>query len=144
MTLLSKHRTFKKEKMLTWYSETAELGTQCVAWAKQYSQVVLGQTLKGFSWSAIQGWNTWSPFAGLPFQKIINSATFVPKVGDIMFWQIGQYGHVCIADEFCTARVAFVLEQNGGNWDGVGKDDRWNVNAYDYITPKFLWVARLS
>jgi hypothetical protein len=61
-----------------------------------------------------------------------------------MFFQIGQYGHTCIADEFCTARVAFVMEQNGGNGDGVGKDDRWNINTYDYITPKFLWVARLS
>jgi hypothetical protein len=36
------------------------------------------------------------------------------------------------------------MEQNWGNGDGVGKDDRWNINTYDYITPKFLWVARLS
>ena len=139
---IAKHRAWKKANILTGYSETVELWTQCVAWVKKYSQDVLGVALGSFSGSAINGWNTWNPFAWRPFSRIENSPTFIPKAWDIVFFQIGTYWHVAIVDELSTSRIMFVIEQNGGNGDGKWKDDYYQVKAYDYITPKVLWVYR--
>ena len=139
---IAKHRLWKKANMLTGYAETAELWTQCVAGVKKYSSDVLGVDLGSFWWSAINWWNTGSPFAWKPFSRIENNPTFVPRVWDICFFQIGTYWHVAIIDEMSTTRVAFVIEQNWWNGDGKGKDDYYQVKAYDYITPKILWVYR--
>lgn len=139
---IAQHRLWKKANILTGYSETAELWTQCVWGVKKYSQDVLGVALWSFGGSAINGWNSGSPFAWRPFSRIENSATFVPKVWDICFFQIGTYWHIAIIDEHSTTRIAFVIEQNWGNGDWKWKDDFYQVKAYDYITPKFLWVYR--
>ena len=143
MLTLANHRLWKKNKVLTRIVETEQLWSQCVAQTKDYSATVLGIELWSFGWSAINGWNTWSPFQWKPFSRILNTPTFVPKYWDIAFFQIGKLGHVCTVDEFNTTRIMFVIEQNGGNWDWQGKDDYIQVKAYDYLSPKFLGVARV-
>ena len=39
------------------YAESKELGNQCVAWAKKYSEES-GHPITGFSGSALTGWNS--------------------------------------------------------------------------------------
>lgn len=142
MLTLAKHRIWKKNNILTRYVETEELGSQCVAGVKKYSSDVLGIDLGSFSWSAINGWNTWSPFKGKPFNKIENTPSFVPRYWDIAFFQIWEFGHTCVVDEFNTSRIMFVIEENWGNGNWQWKDDFYQVKAYDYLSPKFLGVAR--
>lgn len=139
MTPIATHRKWKQAHILTKIQETPELGTQCVALAKKYYNDVYGIATGSFNWSAINWWNYLQSHPKL--KRIENSPTFKPKLWDMCFFQ-WKLWHVAIVDEFSTIDKLFVIENNWGNWDGSGKDDYAQVKAYDYITPKFLWVYR--
>lgn len=142
MTQIAIHRKWKQDNILTIIQETAELWTQCVALAKRYYKDVYWIDTWSFNGSAINGWDYLQSNPKL--KRILNTPDFKPRFGDMCFFQIWQYGHVAIVDEFSTTSRLFVLENNGGNGDGKGRDDLAQVKAYDYITPKFLWVYRPS
>ncbi len=142
MTPIAKHRKWKQENILTVIQETSQLWTQCVALAKKYYKDVYWVDTGSFNGSAINGWEYLKNNPKL--KRIANSATFKPRYGDMWFFQIGTYWHVFIVDEFSTITRLFVIENNWGNWDGKGRDDLAQVRAYDYITPKFLWVYRVA
>jgi surface antigen len=87
---------------------------QCVDLAKHYMSLVHWYTSKSFSWTAIKGFETWSPFDAtrtkVPFWKN------TPKQGDVIFWKASKAnqncGHVAIVDSVVTDWVR-VIEQNG-------------------------------
>lgn len=138
--MIATHRKWKKENILTKIQETEQLWTQCVASVKKYYKDVYWIDTGSFNGSAINGWEYLKNNARL--KRVTNTPTFVPRPWDMCFFDIGIYGHVAVADEFSTPRVLFVLENNGGNGDGKWKDDYCQIKAYDYVTPKFLWVYR--
>lgn len=140
--MIAKHRKWKQENILTVIQETSQLGTQCVALAKKYYKDVYGIDTGSFNGSAINGWDYLKNNKLL--KRIDNTPSFKPRVWDMCFFQIGAYWHVAIGDEFSTTNRLFVIENNWGNGDGKWKDDLAQVKAYDYITPKFLWVYRPS
>lgn len=140
MTPIVLHRKWKQANILTKIQETAALGTQCVALAKKYYKDVYGIDTWSFNWSAINWWDYLQRNPKL--KRIVNTPTFSPIVWDMCFFKIWKYWHVAIVDEFSTVDKLFVIENNWGNGDGKGKDDYAQVKAYDYITPKFLWVYR--
>lgn len=140
MTQIATHRKWKQDNILTIIQETAELWTQCVALAKRYYKDVYWIDTWSFNGSAINWWDKLQQNPRL--KRIVNSSTFRPRVGDMCFFQIWTYWHVAIVDEFSTMTRLFVIENNWGNWDWKGRDDISQVKAYDYITPKFLWVYR--
>ncbi len=59
------------------YAESQELGHQCVAWAKLFASE-MGRPLKGFSGSALKGWQTGSPFSA-EWKRVENTPQAVPS-----------------------------------------------------------------
>lgn len=143
------HQEFVKYRIWKWYNEW--FWFQCVAGAKIYVKEVYWINLKSFSWSALNWFLTWSPFVWLPFKKVLNTPTWVPKVWDIVFFDkmsYNPYWHVAIVDEWTTPTILNVIEQNTGKsgkvwnkkaWDGIWEDDMFWLNTYNYKTPKVLW-----
>lgn len=73
-------------------------GNQCVDLFRFYNQEVLGiPQPKGVA-GAKDFWNLFSNDAVLKenFEKIVNTAEFVPKAGDVMIWGHGEFGHIAI------------------------------------------------
>lgn len=103
------------------YAESKELGNQCVAWAKKYSEES-GHSIGGFSWSALAGWNSGSPFSK-EWKRIENTPNAIPKAWSVVFFDktsSNPYGHVAIVDEGSTSTSLVVVEQNAGSGNGNG------------------------
>ena len=101
--------------------ESPQTGYQCVALAKLYIQQVDGLTLGGFGGTAINGWNTGSPFNS-KWKRINNSATAIPPLGAVVFFapRAGDpAGHVAIAGRGCTSTALNVIEQNASTGNGL-------------------------
>lgn len=66
----------------------------------------------------------------------------IPNAGDIVIWNIGVYGHigVCISSNIDTMET---IEQNVGNGDGDGYDDRVIVKIRDYSNV-LGWVREIK
>ena len=139
MVSIAKHRKWKQENVLTIIRETVQLGTQCVALAKKYYKDIYWIDVGYFNESAINWWDYLQRNPKL--KRIVNTKTFIPRVWDMAFFWWGLW-HVAIVDEHSTLDRLFVIENNWGNGDWKWKDDLAQVKAYDYITPKFLWVYR--
>lgn len=136
--MISDHRKWKKENILTKIQETTQLGTQCVALAKKYYKDVYSIDTGSFNGSAINGWEYLKNNPKL--KRITNTPSFIPRPWDMCFFNIGTFWHVAICDEFSTDRILFVIENNWGNGDWKWKDDIAQVKAYNYN--QFLWVYR--
>ena len=80
-------------------------GNQCVDVIKAYFTEVLG--LPPFKGNAIDYWN--NPPIG--FKKIAKSWFNSPQPGDILLWDIGQYGHIAVCNWSRMFDVG-VFEQN--------------------------------
>ena len=111
----------------TRYQESPSLWYQCVAFAKQFALLQYGVKLGSFSWTAMNGWNTGSPFTDKRWKRIVYTKWLVPDAGDIVFFNvtaIDKAGHVAVADGACTAISLSVDEQNAllGNGSGIGGD----------------------
>jgi hypothetical protein len=141
------HKSFKSQYLWKRIKENWMNTYECVALAKQYSKDVLWFPLWAFGWSALSGWenkkNTFPPYY---WEKIVNTASFVPLVGDICFFNqttSNDFWHVAICDYWCTKTKLFVVEQNWWKWSGtwIGTD-AVRVKEYDYITPRFLGCMR--
>lgn len=103
------------------YAESKELGNQCVAWAKKYAEES-GHSIKGFSGSALNGWNSWSPF-NTEWKRVENAPNAIPKAGSVIFFDktsANPYGHVAIVDDGSTNAQLVVIEQNAGSGNGNG------------------------
>lgn len=122
---------------------------QCVDLARLGTKELFWIEIWTFSWSALNWWNTWSPFKSDEnwiWTRIANSTNIFPMQWDIVFFDktsVNPYGHVAIVDEWCTGSKLNVIEQNAwsGNWDWL-----WNnsirKHTYNYITPKCLgWYS---
>jgi hypothetical protein len=93
---------------------------QCVAWAKLFASE-MGRPLKGFSGSALKGWQTGSPFS-VEWKRVENTPQAVPKPGDIIFFdatKANPYGHVAVVER-ADQKMIIVIEQNAGNGNGNG------------------------
>ena len=100
-------------------------GAQCVDFARQYAKDS-GYPIGTFSWSAYNGWKTWSPFNNTWIRVTRDGSNF-PIPGDIVFFAPtpkNLYGHVAIAHNNCNAKTLIIIEQNAGsgNWDGKGSN----------------------
>lgn len=80
-------------------------GAQCVDIVKQYFADVLN--MPTFQGNAIDYWNKEVP----GFNKIKNSAFSYPKPGDLIVWNIGEFGHIGICNWVRTFDLN-VFEQN--------------------------------
>lgn len=103
------------------YAESKELGHQCVALAKLFAQEVWFP-VKWFSWSALKGWETGSPFVGTEWVRVENSISAVPTSGSIIFFDKtpkNPYGHVAVVDS-ADANSIVLVEQNAGSGNGNG------------------------
>jgi hypothetical protein len=137
--------------------ETEAYWTQCVALVKHYSNEVIWVPLGSFWGTARTGWdNESNTFPASKWDKVPNDITKpdqLPNIWDIIFIETPYYAdHTAIVrNTFWTENKIEVFEQNTGNWDGEGYDDRARVNTYTYnnvlgwYSPKnfyieFKWV----
>lgn len=91
---------------------------QCVAWAKQAILDLYWEHISSFSWSAINWRATWSPFNEY-WNRVYYTIWLVPSAWDVIFFnktKTNKYGHVAIADEWCTMTQLMIIEQNAWNW----------------------------
>ena len=129
---------------------------QCVDFARQAVKDLFWVTIGTFSGSALNGWNTWSPFDS-NWIKVKNTDNAVPPAGAVVFfdkmyknWKcVNEYWHVAIAWEKSCITKLVVLEQNAWSWNG---DWKWNnaitERLLDYINPAkclgwyiFNWIT---
>lgn len=126
--------------------------SQCVDLIKNYTANVMNIRLGTFWWSAKTGWyNESNTFPTNDWDRIENDITKydqVPSVWDIIFIKTGTpYDHVAIVRKAPKWSVTFeVFEQNTGNGDWYGYDDRCRINTYNYndvygwYTPKKFFI----
>lgn len=119
--------------------ENETLWAQCVAWAKKFA-LEQGNPIWTFSWSALNGWLTGSPFVWTKWERVTNTTTAIPKEWDIVFLDktaSNPYGHVAVAGEGCTGSKLVLIEQNAGTWNGDGKNgNKITMRAIKYNDPK--------
>lgn len=126
-------------------------GSQCVDLIKHYSKNVLWIPLGTFWGSARTGWqNRSNTFTTEKWEWVVNDKTRpdqVPNIWDVIFFNIWDYGHVAIVRSADPGRHTFeVFEQNTGDANGYGYDDRCRVNTYNYslvygwYTPKKFYI----
>ena len=105
---------------------------QCVDLIKNYSREVIWERLGTFWWSARSGWlNEYNTFPKDTWNKITYKEREIPEKWDIIFFDVWEYGHVGIVTN-ADINYIKVFEQNTGNGDWVGYDDRCRTNTYDY------------
>ncbi len=113
-------------------------GHQCVDLIKNYTKNVLDYRLWSFWGSAASWWvNYMNTFPSKDFERVVNDFSNpdqVPAVGDIIFIKTPYiYDHVAIVlDAPVGENYIRVLEQNVGNGDGRGYDDRVKIGTYTY------------
>jgi len=112
-----------------WIGKTADYDKaywfQCVDLARQYCADV-GRPIGTFSGSAYNWWITGSPF-NPKWKRIGSNGSNFPSSWDVVFFvptPTNKYGHVAIADNFCTESELNIIEQNAGsgNWDWKGNN----------------------
>ena len=112
-------------------------GVQCVDLIKQYANSVFG--VKGGSWGNGEDyWNNTASALAKITTKIKNTASFVPKKGDIMVWNGnvgGGAGHVAICTGEGTTSYFYSYDQN---WNGkaMHKVKHDYDNVYGVLRPK--------
>ena len=123
--------------------ENEKLWAQCVAWAKKFAEEQ-GNPIWTFSWSALNGWLTGSPFVWTKWERVTNTTTAIPKEWDIVFLDktaSNPYGHVAVAGDGCTGSKLVLIEQNAGTWNGDGKNgNKITMRTIKYNDPK-RWVC---
>lgn len=141
-----KYQDLKAKWQWSKYIETPAFWAQCVAWSKKAVNELYWVSLKGFGGSALNGWNTGSPF-DKTWKRVYNYKAAIPKAGDIVFFNktiANPFGHVAVVGDGSTTTTLVVLEQNGGMWKGhwVGSD-AIREHTYDYVHPQCLgWFTR--
>lgn len=130
-------RYIRKNAGRTDIRETIQLWTQCVAIVKHYVKDVIGISLGRFWGSAKTGWfnksNTFPSSDWIRTPNDISNSNQLPSVGDVIFFKTNtQWDHVAIVRKTFKENKVEVFEQNTGNWDGKGYDDRARVNTYTY------------
>ena len=112
---------------------------QCVDLARQHAKD-MWNTIWTFSWSALNGWLTGSPFVWTKWERVTNTTTAIPKEWDIVFLDktaSNPYWHVAVAGEGCTGSKLVLIEQNAGNGNGDGKNgNKITMRAIKYNDPK--------
>lgn len=72
------------------------------------------------------------------YLKIRNTATFVPRAGDVLVWheRWGSAGHVAIAEPGSTQTVIFSLDQNWSAYHAVTREH------HHYTAENFIGAVR--
>ena len=96
---------------------------QCVDFARAFC-ASNGKSIGGFWGSAINWWNSGSPFLGTRWVRVEYKPGLKPSVGDVLFWNRGKYGHVAIASTWSTDKRLIWHEQNWASWTGNMK--KWD------------------
>ena len=126
---------FKKKREGKKYQESAQYGYQCVALVKLYASEVDGNTLWGFSWSAIKARWTGSPFKKLPYTRLNYAGKWIPPRWSILFFSATKdnpYGHTAIAGQ-CNDKELRVIEQNAVTGNGQWLwGDAISIRSYPY------------
>lgn len=96
-------------------------GVQCVDLAKLYIDKVLEIKPQSIG-NAEAYWNRYNELSYLKnnFDRIANTASFIPKKGDLVVWgkKHGKYGHIAVADGVGTTSYFYSYDQN---WGGKGQ-----------------------
>ena len=112
---------------------------QCVDWSRQFA-LEQGNPIWTFSWSALNGWLTGSPFVWTKWERVTNTTTAIPKEWDIVFLDktaSNPYWHVAVAGEGCTGSKLVLIEQNAGTGNGDGKNgNKITMRTIKYNDPK--------
>jgi len=111
-------------------------GSQCVDLARDYSIYMFWENFNPH-WYAknLWYWNWGKNWELIPYKSWV-----IPKPWDLViwWWPWTKYGHIAIILK-ADNKWFTVLEQNTGNWDWIGYDDRTRINTYPYIWYK-KWV----
>lgn len=120
-----------------------EAKAQCVDLVEAYFNELFGSGIKNFWWDAHHFWELFDQNSWLKknFTKIANTASFVPKKGDVMVWSgalsSGGWGHIAICSGEGNTSYFYSYDQN---W--TGRNDpctkiKHNYNAvYGVLRPK--------
>lgn len=136
---------YKKEREWKRIDYDKAFWFQCVDQARHFTDVVHWHKINTFSWSAIRGWQTWSPFRGKPYVRVEYLKGRIPNRWDIVFFSATKdntHWHVAVTGT-CDKDNLRVIEQNAvtGNgtwlwWDAI------TVRNYPYKKAKVgnvLW-----
>lgn len=109
-------------------------GAQCVDEIKDYAACVLEVKPEavGDAWSYYENYNKY-PYLYKNFDRIPNTATFVPKKGDIVVWSKrlnGNWGHVAVATGEGNVNSFYSYDQN---WTGHNDPMTKIHHNYDYV-----------
>lgn len=87
---------------------------ECVAWSKKYCEE-RGYPIKSFWGSAINWWETWSPFDD-SWIRYTYKPWMCPSQWDILFWSEARClnGHTWVANKHCTKILRY--SDTNGNW----------------------------
>ncbi len=84
-------------------------GFQCVDWCKFYAKK------RGWTWTTHGNAKDYIKRGlGKGWVWIANDKPWkVPRVGDIVIWDYGKYGHIAVANALSTPTLLRVTDQNG-------------------------------
>jgi len=105
--------------------------TQCKDTFSRYNRDVVGNP------NYVLG-DAWELYAKAPdsyYEKIRNTASFIPRAGDVCVWDksYGGYGHVAICLDGCTANSLRVLGQNYPVTSKQNADGSWTKGSPNQI-----------
>lgn len=130
------HEQYKQQRLNKRIDFDWWFGFQCVDLARHYMELVHKYKSGTFSWSAINGYNTGSPF-DTTWEKV---SWWTPKQGDIVFQnptKQNPYWHVAICDTVNGKNIV-VVEQNGATGNGKWL---WNdaIRLQQYPLSTIVW-----
>lgn len=127
-----------------WHDFDGAYGAQCVDLAQFYSQWLGGHRFWG---NAINIYDQPGSF----YQQIANSPdpNNVPKLGDIVIWNIGSYGHVAIcisadANGLTTLDQNWYTANDSGSSAVVVRHDWTSRQVKGWLRPKNITVAQAT
>jgi len=105
---------------------------ECVSLVKMW--------LKENGWPMLRG-NAinWQYNGGGAYRWYKNYPWTVPQEGDMVVFQVGQYGHIGIVLAGATGRAVRVFSQN---WPTGNDTDPARVTTFDYVHPKIIGFLR--
>lgn len=117
-------------------------GYQCVDLFDKYVEKVIGER-----WYPVNGAkDIWSSKNADYFRKMINTPSFVPKIGDVAIFNTGKYGHVAIATGKGNKSRFQTLDQNypwGLDYNPHPASLNWHNynNLIGFLRPKEKYMA---
>lgn len=118
-------------------------GYQCMDLYLAYEKEVVGCPIQG----APTAKAVWNSYPTAYFDRISNSVTAVPKLGDVVIWGMGDFGHIAIATGVGNTDTFQTLDQNWPwgtvpNWHTAQLVTHDYNNVLGWLRPKVQQVTQ--